>query len=336
MRLRLLTVTLFLVGVSVAMAAGPVSVVDTLAVPDTLAPVELLDVPDTLASIESPAATDSLTKIAIPVEEETPAPRDTLKYGQIYLEDGSITYTDEFLDTTDVKKRKVINDYTLIGIQYGASMNSMSWNPKMEQSSTFSPINIGVTWTRYGKIFGYMPYFGIQVGVFYTQEGYKLKEGYSVSGAREAKMNIVEVPALAHCHFDFWKMKFLVNIGFYVSYRLDIERKADSTLPPAFANNFLSTDHRWDYGLKGGGGLGFIFDPIEIHLTVMYKYGWGSLYDADYYSEYYYRFAHVSNLIFSIGVHYQITRRTGMTNRDIRKTAKQNYLEQKRSGKTDE
>lgn len=291
MRLSFLTVTMILLGVSAAMSAGTVGVVDTLE-----------------------------------VKEMT----DTLKYGQIYLDDGSIIYTDAFLDTTDVKKRKLINDYSMIGIQYGASMNSMSWNPNMEQKSTFCPINIGIVWTRYGKIFGYMPYFGIQLGAFYTQEGYKLDEGYYVSGANEVKMNILEADALAHCHFDFWKMKFIINIGIYGSYRLDIERKSStSTLPPALMSNFLSTDHRIDYGLKGGGGIGLVFDPIEIHLTVMYKYGWGSLYDADYYSEYYYRFAHVSNLIFSVGVHYQLTRRVGMTNRMVRKEAKRVYLENK-------
>ncbi len=254
---------------------------------------------------------------------------DTLKAGQIRLEDGTVTYTDGFLDSLNVKKKNTINDYSMIGIQYGVGLNQMSWNPSMEQKSIFTPINVGVMWTRYGKIFGYMPFFGIQAGVFYTREGYELKDGYHVSGATKATMNIVEVPMLAHCHFDFWKMKLLVNIGIYGSYRLDIERSSDySTLPPAFANSFLSTDHRFDYGIKAGGGFGFIFDPIEIHFTVSYKYGFGNLYDADYYSQTYYRFAHVSNLILSVGVHYQLTKRTGKTTHQLKKEARALYNEQ--------
>ena len=254
--------------------------------------------------------------------------QDTLKIAEIEISGDSLKFSNEYLDSVDVRKKNVINDYTLVGVQYGMALNQMSWNPRMEQKMQFVPVNFGVMWTRYGKMFGYMPYFGIQAGLFYAREGYRLEEEYNVEGAQEVLMDVVEVPVMAHFHFDFWKMKLMANIGFYGSYRLNIQRMGPS-VAPSVAGSFLSTDRRFDYGLKGGAGFGFIFDPVEIHFTAMYKHGFGSIYEPNYYSAYYYRFASVSNFIFSVGVHFQLTKRTGKTSHQLRKEAKEIYLEKR-------
>ena len=86
--------------------------------------------------------------------------------------------------------------------------------------------------------------------------------------------------------------------------------------------NFTETDYRCDYGIKGGAGFGFIFDPVEIHFNAWYKYGFGSLYKPNYYSEYYYRFATASNFVFTVGLHFQITKRTGKTNHELKTEAR--------------
>lgn len=233
----------------------------------------------------------------------------------------TVSYSDEYLDTVNVKKALAINDYTLLGVHYGVGLNQMNWTPSMEQKMFFTPVNVGISWTRYGKMFGYMPYFGIQIGALYTKEGYRLKEGYKVQGASTAVMQIIEMPVLAHIHYDFWKMKLMVNIGFYGAYRLSIQRIGDA-VRDEYEYNFTETDYRWDYGIKGGAGFGFIFDPVEIHFNAWYKYGFGSLYKPNYYSEYYYRFATASNFVFTVGLHFQITKRTGKTNHELKKEAR--------------
>lgn len=233
----------------------------------------------------------------------------------------TVSYSDEYLDTVNVKKALAINDYTLLGVHYGVGLNQMNWTPSMEQKMLFTPVNVGISWTRYGKMFGYMPYFGIQIGALYTKEGYRLKEGYKVHGASTAVMQIIEMPVLAHIHYDFWKMKLMVNIGFYGAYRLSIQRIGDA-VRDEYEYNFTETDYRWDYGIKGGAGFGFIFDPVEIHFNAWYKYGFGSLYKPNYYSEYYYRYATASNFVFTVGLHFQITKRTGKTNHELKKEAK--------------
>ena len=252
------------------------------------------------------------------------AQEDTLGVAGIEISEDSVVFSDAYLDSLDVRKKSIINDYTLIGVQYGVGLNQMSWNPRMEQKMQLVPVNFGVTWTRFCKMFGYMPYFGIQAGLFYAREGYSLEEEYNVEGATDVLMDVVEVPVLAHFHF--WKMKLMANIGFYGSYRLNIQRMGPD-VAPAVANSFLSTDRRFDYGIKGGAGFGFVFDPVEIHITAMYKYGFGSLYEPNYYSEYYYRFASVSNLIISVGVHFQLTKRTGKTSHQLRQEAREIYYQ---------
>lgn len=234
--------------------------------------------------------------------------------------------TNEYLDTVTIKKKTVINDYSMIGIHYGATFSMCSFNPKRDQTLLFNPINIGITYTKYGKMFGYMPYFGIQVGLLYAQEGYKFKTnpetGYTpdIEGATWARMDVIELPIMAHCHIDFWKMKLLINLGLYGGYRLGIHRYGEN-VNPDYVRSFTPTDIRFDYGLKGGIGIGFIFDPIEIHIQAMYKYSFASLYKPDYASQYYYRFAYPNNIIVQAGIHFQLGKRIGKTRREIKREA---------------
>jgi hypothetical protein len=239
-------------------------------------------------------------------------------------------WTDEFLDTVQVKKTLKLNDYSMIGVQYGAGLSQVIWNPVQKQNMVFMPYNLGVTFTTYGKMFGYMPYFGFQAGVFYGQEGYEFKYNedkdytYTLEGAEKAVMDIVEVPILSHLHFDVWHFKIIAQIGMYGGYRLNIKRFAGKTglLNPETANSFTDYEKRWDYGIKGGLGFGLVFDPIEIHFQAMYKHSLSSLYEPDYYSQYYYRFAYPSNIIVSAGVHFQLTKRSGATKKEIREKAR--------------
>lgn len=243
----------------------------------------------------------------------------------------SDTLTDAYLDTVAVNKKGSINDYCLLGVQYGVGLSQVLWNPSQKQEMVFVPYNFGVTFTKYGKMFGYMPYFGFQAGVFFAREGYRFKYNkesdytYKVEGAESAMLNLIEVPVMAHMHIDFWKMKVLVNVGCYGGYRLGIQRFAGNTgnVPPEKEHSFIETDRRWDYGIKAGLGFGLVFDPIEIHIEGMYKHSLSSLYEPDYYSKDYYRFAYPSNIIISVGLHVQITKRTGMTKAQLKKMAKE-------------
>lgn len=238
--------------------------------------------------------------------------------------------TDAQLDTINVKKKLVINDYAMIGFQYGVGLSQVMWNPKQKQDMLFVPVNAGVTVTKYAKMFGFLPYFGFQAGLFYAREGYRFKYDkdndytYTVEGPEKAIMDVIEVPLLLQCHVDLWNFKFMVNLGCYGGYRLAIERfpGKSGSVAPEVQHSFLPTDRRWDYGIKGGVGFGLVFDPVEIHIQAMYKHSMSTLYNPDYYSEYYYRFAYPTNIVISAGVHFQITKRTGKTKAQLKKMAR--------------
>ena len=240
------------------------------------------------------------------------------------------TLTNEFLDTVTVKKKLKLNDYSMIGVQYGAGLSQVMWNPSQNQQMIIMPMNVGVTYTLYGKMFGYMPYFGFQAGIFYGKEGYQFEYNeekdytYKIEGAEKAVFEMIEVPVLSHLHIDFWHMKIIAQIGCFAGYRLSVERFPGHTgnVSPDVQHSFLPTDNRFDYGLKGGVGFGLVFEPIELHFQAMYKHSFSSLYEPDYYSEYYYRYAYPTNLIISAGIHFHLTKRYGMTKKEIRQKAK--------------
>lgn len=248
-------------------------------------------------------------------------------------------FSDEYLDTVKMKKAKSINDYTMIGVQYGVSLSQMRFNPTKRQGMLILPYNFGITYTRYGKMFGYMPYFGFQTGVLFGQDGYVFKKNKetgdyneSVDGATKAVYSYAEVPLLAHLHIDVWHLKLIVNLGLYAAYRLEVEREGER-LDPQYANTFYDYDRRFDYGAKAGAGIGLMLDPIEFHIQATYRASLGSLYRPNYYSEYYYRFAYPSDILITAGIHIQLTKRIGKTKAALKKEAKALiYNDQENSG----
>ena len=238
--------------------------------------------------------------------------------------------TDEQLDTIDIKKKLVINDYSMIGIQYGVGLSQVMWNPTQKQDMVFSPINVGITFTTYQKMFGYMPFFGFQAGIFYAKEGYQFEYNkdknytYKIEGAEKAVLDVVEVPLLFQFHYDMWNFKILAQVGCYSGYRLGIERFPGKTgnVRDEIRYSFTDTDRRMDYGIKGGVGFALVFEPLEIHFQASYKHSLASLYEPDHYSDYYYRYAYPQNIIVSVGTHFHITKRTGKTKAEIKKMAK--------------
>ena len=239
----------------------------------------------------------------------------------------TVEYTDAYLDTVQVKKKLKINDYALIGFQYGAGMHKMTFTPKMSQESFIIPEYYGVTFTKYGKMFGQYPYFGFQLGVFYGHEGYKFKEDEEtgnishIEGATQAIYDIVEVPFLSHFHVDFNNFKLMANLGPYAGYRLRIERIGESVKDET-RYSFLDTDRRWDYGLQGGAGFALVFAPIEFQVNAMLRYSWGSIYDPDYRSKVSYRFAYPFDIMVTAGIYFQLGKRTGKTSKDLKNEAR--------------
>lgn len=236
-------------------------------------------------------------------------------------------WTDAYLDTVDTKKAFVLNDYAMVGIHYGVSFNRMSFNPVYPQTYIFSPEYYGITVSKYGKLFNMYPNFGLEAGLFYGHEGYKFKENKetgaiaSIRGATECRFTVVEAPLMAAMHIDSKYFKLVANLGIYAGYRLTVERIGEN-VAEQYRNDFIEDmDRRFDYGLRGALGIGAVFSPVEFHLKANLRYGWGTIYEPNWYSEYYYRFAYPFDLIVTGSVYIHLGRRTGKTNAALKKEA---------------
>ncbi len=235
-------------------------------------------------------------------------------------------YSDVYLDTVQVKKVFSVNDYMLIGFEAGTGFSRMMFNPSYMQSWRRFPEHYEFTFTRYGKMFGYMPYFGLKIGAAYSHEGYLMKEneetGYigHISGATECQYDIVEGMFLSHFHYDLPNFKIIADLGPYAAKRMNIERIGD-LVNDAIKNEFLDSDITFDYGVRAAAGFALVFDPVELHVTAKVRYSFSNLFQPDYLSPYYYNYAYPLDLMITAGLHFQLSKKTGKTKSALRKEA---------------
>ena len=218
----------------------------------------------------------------------------------------------------DSPAKTLINDYSMIGVNYGAGLSTFYFNPsRLNTEMLFSPNYISVTYTKHSKMFGAYPYFALVVGFETGSSGFRFvpdkTSGFldSVDGASECRIRLYNIPAMMQIHYDVDPLKLMLNVGLYGGWRDSIER----------SGNWRDYERRLDYGLQGGVGLAFMFDPIEIHFNCGIRWSWSSLYEPNYYSPYYYRYAYPIDFTASVGLHFQLGRRRGKSRSEIRKEA---------------
>jgi len=236
----------------------------------------------------------------------------------------------EWADTvyTDPKK-ELINDYVMIGVNYGASFTNMYYSPaKYNRAWQFKPNYVSILFTKYSKLFDQMPILGLTVGVAHGYEGFgfvrdpETGRTQDVDGAEQGTIEVYEIPFLAQYHKDIDPLKLMASVGVYGGWRNSISRSGPN-LDPQYANAFRPYEHRWEYGLQGGLGFALMFDPIEIHFNALVRWSWSTLYDPDYASPIYYRYAYPLDIIGTVGVHFQLTKRSGKTTAQLRREARE-------------
>lgn len=239
----------------------------------------------------------------------------------------------EYLDTVQIKKKTQINDYSMIGASYGIVMSQQIFNPSKLQDWLFTPSYISVTFTHYEKMFNYLPYFGYQIGVAYSHEGYQLskdsKTGQyyeTIYGAYKATYDMIEIPFVIQAHFDTQFFRFLIDLGLYGGYRFKITREGPN-VKDEMVHSFAPEDYRWDYGIQGGAGFGLVFEPVELHFKAAVRYGFSTLWDPSryqgQYSPYYYKFANPLDIMFTVGIHFHLSKRYGYSDKKLRKKARE-------------
>jgi len=197
-----------------------------------------------------------------------------------------------FLDTVP-QKRKFFNEH-LIGAKYGVNISSVRSSIDIKQKSIVTLNNITIAYTFYHVLWDKMANFGLQLGGKMGYEGYSSPyEGFGET------CKVLEFPLLSQFKIDFSVFRFLVNVGPYYGYRLSTDKEG----------GFDSNDQRHDYGLIGGGGLGIVFRPLEIHIEANYKFSFASMYNMNKISEQYWTSVYPSNIMLSAGLFFHLEKK---------------------------
>lgn len=251
-----------------------------------------------------------------------------------------VDWPDEYLDTVKLSYTDKLNNYMMLGVEYGATFTGMQFSPSQNQTRDFVPNHFSIIFTKYEKMFNYLPYFGWTIGVSYGYEGYHFKENketgttfeYLKERSRSIRMRVLEVPFMMQYHVDTRHFKTYFGLGIYGGYRTSIERFGPH-VEEAYRKDWYDTDIRWDYGFQGGAGIALIFEPMEFHLKAQLRYGMSSIFTPDStfpdgsgyedQNRVYYRYAYPLDIIISAGVHIQLGKRYGTTKSDLKRQAKE-------------
>jgi len=240
-------------------------------------------------------------------------------------------YTPEYLDTVDIKKKFVINDYSMIGVEYGVSMSLGHFNPNYYTTMLFQPIYAGVTFTHYQRMYGRHPYFGYEMGVFYGKQGYcfEQRDKHTIEGANQAVMSLIEVPVWMAMHVDTQFIKFMLNLGPYAGYRFGIHRTNtyDPSAVITYQDAFAPTDRRFDYGINGGVGVGFVVAPVELHVNLRTRFSLSEFHNPTAYidpedSSAKWWYSYPWDFTLSVALKFHLSKRTGRSEAELRKEAR--------------
>lgn len=222
---------------------------------------------------------------------------------------------------------KLINDYSMIGVNYGVTFSNTYFSPSKHNRLFVSmPNYVSVMYTKHCKMFDTMPYFALVLGAAMGTEGFAFEADKQTGvtadayGATWCSIKVFEVPVMAQIHIDSEPFKVMANLGIYGGWRQSITRSGPN-LDTQWSNTFRDYENRFDYGFQGGAGIALMFDPIEIHFNCLLRWSWSSLYQPEYASRYYYNYAYPIDIIASVGIHFQLTKRNGRTKSQIRKAA---------------
>lgn len=177
----------------------------------------------------------------------------------------------------------------LIGVKVAYNMSGVDFNPTQNELNITTIKNYSLVYTYYHDLWKTMPYFGFQASLSYQEQGYNIDN-------EETRLTVYELPLVSQFHIDFWKMRFLINLGGFMGYRT------------ASTKAFESTDIRIDYGFIGGGGLAFVFKPVELHLEANYQYSLSYLYNPKKFSETDLQFSYPHQILLSVALYFHLNK----------------------------
>jgi len=179
----------------------------------------------------------------------------------------------------------------LIGFRAGYNISGMDTRPDLKYKSISSADNYGVYYTYYHSLWGTINIFGFQTGVLKSTQGYKSDLG-------EDRFEAFTIPFVSQFHFDFWRMRFLINAGGFAGYR--------TSRVNYNGEGFDDSYNQIDYGFTAGTGFAFILKPFELHLEGNYLYSLSYYHSPKKFSETDYLFTYPKQLMLSLTLNIRL------------------------------
>ncbi len=178
-----------------------------------------------------------------------------------------------------------------IGFRGGYNISGLDTRPDFEYTTISTTENYSLVYTYYHSLWGTINIFGFQTGIAKSSQGYETPDGIN-------RYEVISIPFISQFHFDFWKMRLLLNAGGFGGIRTSRNNFDGS--------GFDEFDNKIDYGFIAGGGVAFVFKPIEIHIEGNYQYSLSYLHKPDKFSETDFVFTYPKQLIISLtlNVHF--------------------------------
>lgn len=173
-----------------------------------------------------------------------------------------------------------------LGFNGGVNLNSVSFQPTIEQASLMAP-SFGFT-MRYISERYFKMLCGIQAEINYSGRGWKEKPDEITGDFYSRNLNYVEVPLLAHLAFgtdSYTKgARFFLNLGpsfgFLMNEKENMTSGFDANSQPT-ANKELygkEIETKLEYGIVGGAGVEINTKIGHFLLEGRYHFGLGNIY----------------------------------------------------------
>jgi len=201
----------------------------------------------------------------------------------------------------------------LVGVRSGVNYSGISFQFNDDPKTITTLKNFSLLYTYYHPMWEFFPYFGIQTGVTYSEQGFAMHDFLHEHHPElydTTRYQVLTIPVISQFHVDFWKMRLLVNIGAFGGYRLSAKESFFTPAGERVSRDYIFDcyDIRPDYGFIGGGGLAFRKKPFEIHFECNYQYSLSMLYSPRRYSNAAYIYIYPHQLTFSLALHYQLSK----------------------------
>lgn len=144
-----------------------------------------------------------------------------------------------------------------VGINGGLNMSSVSFNPRIKQS-TQNTMSAGLT-LRYMSEKYFKMMCGVQMEINYSQRGWKEKIEDESGNSYNRTMNYLEIPFMAHLAFGKDSqnrgMKVFFNAGPQVGLFLGDNEKINWNNASTRPEHGKAIENKFDYGITAGAGL---------------------------------------------------------------------------------